>query len=256
MTEKASLVIQNVILLAINVLGVWRWLPRAEKGNELELAARLAEPKAFAVHWLPMPRKLKVYQTSQGFYDLALAAPSMKAALEAWGASSNLFHQGFAKEADDDETIAAAMAKPGIVLKRPVGSSDPFREDADLPTAASLDLPQPKREARPKKAEAPKSRKTDEKAERRAAAAFEKERQKRQKQREKEEAEAAKARSKREAAIEKAEAALEKAKRDHEQKAAEIEKDLAAVQRRAEAEDERWQELKERLATDLRKAGR
>jgi hypothetical protein len=28
---KASLVIQNVILLGINVLGVWRWLPRAEK---------------------------------------------------------------------------------------------------------------------------------------------------------------------------------------------------------------------------------
>ena len=28
---KASLVIQNVILLAINVLGVWRWLPRVEK---------------------------------------------------------------------------------------------------------------------------------------------------------------------------------------------------------------------------------
>ena len=28
---KASLVIQNVILLAINVLGVWRWLPRTEK---------------------------------------------------------------------------------------------------------------------------------------------------------------------------------------------------------------------------------
>ena len=28
---KASLVIQNVILLAINVLGVWRWFPRAEK---------------------------------------------------------------------------------------------------------------------------------------------------------------------------------------------------------------------------------
>jgi hypothetical protein len=29
-----------------------------------------------------MPRKLKVYQTSQGFYDLAIAAPSMKAALK------------------------------------------------------------------------------------------------------------------------------------------------------------------------------
>jgi hypothetical protein len=29
--NKASLVIQNVILLLINAIGVWRWLPRAEK---------------------------------------------------------------------------------------------------------------------------------------------------------------------------------------------------------------------------------
>jgi hypothetical protein len=65
-----------------------------------------------------MPRKLKTYQTSQGFYDLAIAAPSMKAALEAWGASSNLFHQGFAKESEDSKVIAAAMAKPGIVMRR------------------------------------------------------------------------------------------------------------------------------------------
>lgn len=28
---KASLVIQNVILLLINVLGVWRWLPKASR---------------------------------------------------------------------------------------------------------------------------------------------------------------------------------------------------------------------------------
>jgi hypothetical protein len=28
---KASLVIQNVTLLVINVIGVWRWLPKAEK---------------------------------------------------------------------------------------------------------------------------------------------------------------------------------------------------------------------------------
>jgi hypothetical protein len=28
---KASLVIQNVILLVINLIGVWRWLPKAEK---------------------------------------------------------------------------------------------------------------------------------------------------------------------------------------------------------------------------------
>jgi len=30
-----------------------------------------------------MARKLRTYQTSLGFYDLAIAAPSMKAALEA-----------------------------------------------------------------------------------------------------------------------------------------------------------------------------
>jgi hypothetical protein len=45
-----------------------------------------------------MARKLKTYQTSLGFFDLAMAAPSMKAALEAWGADSNLFHHGAAKE--------------------------------------------------------------------------------------------------------------------------------------------------------------
>ena len=29
--SKSSLVIQNAILLLINILGVWRWLPRAAK---------------------------------------------------------------------------------------------------------------------------------------------------------------------------------------------------------------------------------
>ncbi len=44
-----------------------------------------------------MARKLKPYTTSAGFFDLAIAAPSMKAALEAWGSGTNLFHQGFAQ---------------------------------------------------------------------------------------------------------------------------------------------------------------
>jgi hypothetical protein len=57
----------------------------------------------------------------------------MKAALEAWGADSNLFHQGAAKESHDPDVIAATMAKPGVVLKRPVGSSGPFKEHAELP---------------------------------------------------------------------------------------------------------------------------
>src|SRR5438105_11882632 len=81
-----------------------------------------------------MARKLKTYQTSLGFFDLAMAAPSMKAALEAWGADSNLFHQGAAKESHDPDVIAATMAKPGVVLRRPVGADWPFSERAELPT--------------------------------------------------------------------------------------------------------------------------
>jgi hypothetical protein len=62
-----------------------------------------------------MARKLKTYQMSMGFFERAIAAPSMKAALEAWGADSNLFHQGAAKESHDPGEV-------GVVLKRPVGS--------------------------------------------------------------------------------------------------------------------------------------
>ena len=86
-----------------------------------------------------MARKLKTYQTSLGFFEQAIAAPSMKAALEAWGADSNLFHQGAAKESDDPDVIAATMAKPGVVLKRPVGSSGPFKEHAELPRDIAAD---------------------------------------------------------------------------------------------------------------------
>ena len=60
-----------------------------------------------------MARKLKTYQTSLGFFDLAIAAPSMKAALEAWGADSNLFHQGAAKESDDPDVIARDHGETG-----------------------------------------------------------------------------------------------------------------------------------------------
>src|ERR1700726_2656279 len=54
-----------------------------------------------------MANKLKTYETSLGFFDLAIAAPSMKAALEAWGADSNLFHQGAAKQSEDPDVVAA-----------------------------------------------------------------------------------------------------------------------------------------------------
>jgi hypothetical protein len=81
-----------------------------------------------------MARKLKTYETSLGFFDLAIAAPSMKAALDTWGADSNLYHQSAAKQSEDPDVVAATMAKPGVVLKRPVGSNGPFKEHAELPT--------------------------------------------------------------------------------------------------------------------------
>src|SRR6202000_2671718 len=80
-----------------------------------------------------MVRKLKPCQTSLGFFEQAVSAPSMKAAWEAWGADSNLFHQGAAKETTNPDIVAATMKKPGVVLKRPVGSTGPFGEHAELP---------------------------------------------------------------------------------------------------------------------------
>jgi hypothetical protein len=215
---------------------------------------RPREQNCIGEHLTTMPRKLKVFQTSQGFFDLAIAAPSMKAALEAWGASSNLFHQGFAKESEDDAMIAAAMAKPGIVLRRPVGSSSAYKEHADLPSAASLDARPHKEKAKARKAASAKPSKRNEKSEREAAAKYEKEERQREKQRAKEEAEAAKAREKRNAAVEKAQTALLQAEASHEEKADALAKDLEAIQRRVEAEEERWRKLKERLDADLRKA--
>jgi hypothetical protein len=97
----------------------------------------------------------------------------MKAALEAWGADINLFHQGAAKESDDPDVIAAMMKKPGVVLTRPVGSNAPFGEHAEL----LIDLGDGKRPAKvdrkPKgrKAKKAPSRPVDKAAEQKAALA-------------------------------------------------------------------------------------
>src|ERR1700758_4746631 len=104
----------------------------------------------------------------------------MKAALEAWGAGSNLFHQGVAKESGDPEVIDATMSKPGVVLRRPVGSHGPFREHADLPPQFADDLPKhrPKKTAAKPKAGVP--RPIDDKAACKAALAFEREQRRRE----------------------------------------------------------------------------
>jgi hypothetical protein len=201
-----------------------------------------------------MTRKLRTYQTSVGFFDLAIAAPSMKAALQAWGANSNLFHQGFAREVDDPKVVAATMAKPGILLRRPVGSNGPFKEHADLPG----NLPSKEDEGQSKKAGAEpaknRSRKINDKAARKTAMAFEKEQRQRESERRKEEATLARERERRKKAVAKAEAAIDEARRDHDERASAIDTERASLEKRSEAEDERWEKQKEKLEAALRRA--
>jgi hypothetical protein len=201
-----------------------------------------------------MPKKLKTYVTSLGFFDQAVAAPSMKAALAAWGADSNLFHQGIARESTDPDVIAATLAHPGIVLKRPVGSNGPFRENAALPTQ----LPGDHGKGRPSKAEAkkhkPPARKIDDPLDRKATLAFERAERERESQRRKDEAARAKQQAKRQRAIAEAEAALEKARQEHEDRLSAFEAERAAIDKRSQAEAVRWEREKERLKQALRRA--
>ncbi|WP_431015464.1 cell envelope biogenesis protein TolA [Bradyrhizobium pachyrhizi] len=201
-----------------------------------------------------MARKLKTYQTSLGFFDQAIAAPSMKAALEAWGADSNLFHQGAAKESHDPDVIAATMAKPGVVLRRPVGTDRPFSEHAELPT--DLGGRGPTRTARKSKGSKAKqpSRPVDKTAERKAALAYEREQRRREAERAKEEAARQKERERRQQAIDKAQAALDKAEQEHAKRAAAIQAEVEALEKRSQTEEARWDKEKERLEAALRRA--
>jgi colicin import membrane protein len=200
-----------------------------------------------------MARKLKTYTTSAGFFDLAVAAPSMKAALEAWGSKNNLFQHGFAKVTDDPKIVAATMAHPGVVLRRPVGTNAAFSEHAKPPTDLPVTTPRAPAK-RSEKRHRPSPEPIDDKAARDAARAFEKEQKRRESERRRQDAAQKKERARRERTIAAAEAALERARREHEARLEEIDKDRAALDRRSQAEDARWRKKKEELEAGLRKA--
>ncbi len=202
-----------------------------------------------------MARKLKTYQTSLGFFDLAIAAPSMKAALDAWGADSNLFHQGAAKESDDLDVIAATMAKPGVVLRRPVGSNGSFNEHAELPTDLGDVKPtKAARKSKGSKAKKPSSRPLDKAAERKAALDYDREQRRHELEQAREEAARQKERERRQQAVDKAQAALNKAEQEHAKRAAAIQAEVEAVENRSQAEKTRWDKEKSRLEAALRRA--
>ncbi len=63
-----------------------------------------------------------MFRTPIGFHDAYVAAPSMKAALAAWGSSTNLFSQGAAELVTDPKLTKAALARAGEVVRVPRGS--------------------------------------------------------------------------------------------------------------------------------------
>ena len=71
-----------------------------------------------------MPRQLKVYRTPIGFHDAYVAAPSQKAALEAWGSDADLFARGVAEIVTDAALTSEPLAHPGEVVRRLRGSAD------------------------------------------------------------------------------------------------------------------------------------
>ena len=63
-----------------------------------------------------MPR-LKVFCATSGFHDSIVAAPSRPAALKAWGAKTDLFSMGVAREVTDPKIKRKALDRPGEVIR-------------------------------------------------------------------------------------------------------------------------------------------
>lgn len=103
--------------------------------------------------------RLKIFAAQMGFYETVVAAPSMKAALEAWGAHQDLFKSGAAKVTTDAKAAEAALAQPGVVLRRAVGSAGDYSAEAGLADLKVPDAPKSKRaNGNAKAAAAPKAK--------------------------------------------------------------------------------------------------
>jgi hypothetical protein len=208
-----------------------------------------------------MARKLKVYVTTSGFFELAVAAPSMKAALEIWGSRSNLFQTGFAKETEDAEIVKATMEYPGTVLRRAVGSGGAFKQDAEAPKIAALEKAgkhkqapvtlkkKAKAESRP--AKKPEPSPADRKA---AAQLYDLAQKRREREEQRAEEQRQREREKREQAIEKAQSNLADARAEHEERVAELEAERDALERKIRLEKQRWTQEKDKLEAAIKRA--
>lgn len=85
--------------------------------------------------------KLKVYRVPIGFHDAYVAAPSQKAAIEAWGSDRDVFARGEAELVTDPELTKEPLSRPGEVVKRMRGSAEE--------NLAALPPNKPKRKPKP-----------------------------------------------------------------------------------------------------------
>jgi hypothetical protein len=90
-------------------------------------------------------RPLKVYRTPIGFHDVYIAAPSQKAALEAWGADANLFARDIAEIVTDSSLTKEPLANPGFVIRKAPAAKVSKAEPTDR--AAKPRQPRPSRDA-------------------------------------------------------------------------------------------------------------
>lgn len=70
-----------------------------------------------------MPRALKVFRLPIGFHDAYVAAPTQKAAIEAWGSDKDVFQRGQAELVTDPELTREPLESPGKVIKRLRGTA-------------------------------------------------------------------------------------------------------------------------------------
>jgi hypothetical protein len=68
--------------------------------------------------------KLKVFRMAVGFHDAFVAAPSQKAAAEAWGSDTSVFSRGEAELVTDPKLTEEPLANPSKVIKRLRGTAE------------------------------------------------------------------------------------------------------------------------------------
>jgi hypothetical protein len=95
---------------------------------------------------------LKVYRLTIGFHDAYVAAPSQKAAIEAWGSDKDVFQRGQAELVEDARLGKEPLASPGKVIKRLRGTA------AEQMAALGKAEPPAPRRSRPPREDEPRPR--------------------------------------------------------------------------------------------------